>query len=137
MTPRRLVTRFYEEVWNRADTSAIPELFHPDCVFRGSLGAERRGHEGIADYVREVTGALSGYRCEIEALVVEDERAFARMRFSGRHSGAFLGFAPTGREVSWAGAALFECPGGRIRSLWVLGDLAGLHTQLEAQARES
>lgn len=137
MTPRRLVTRFYEEVWNRADTVPIPELFHPDCVFRGSLGAERRGHEGIADYVREVTGALSGYRCDIEALVVEDERAFARMRFSGRHSGAFLGFTPTGREVSWSGAALFECPGGRIRSLWVLGDLAGLRAQLEAQARES
>ncbi|HUF87794.1 MAG TPA: ester cyclase [Thermohalobaculum sp.] len=135
MTPRRLVTRFYEEVWNRADPAAIPELFHPDCVFRGSLGAERHGHEGLAAYVREVTGALSGYRCEIEALVVEDERAFARMRFSGRHTGEFLGFAPTGRELSWAGAALFECGGGRIRSLWVLGDLAGLRAQLEGQAR--
>ena len=137
MTPRRLVTRFYEEVWNRADTSAIPELFHADCVFRGSLGAERRGHEGLADYVREVTGALAGYRSEIEALVVEDERAFAKMRFSGRHTGPFLGFAPTGAEVSWAGAALFQCEGGRIRSLWVLGDLAGLRAQLEAQAREA
>lgn len=137
MTPRRLVTRFYEEVWNRGDTAAIPELFHADCVFRGSLGAERRGHEGVAAYVREVTGALEGYRCEIEALVVEDERAFAKMRFTGRHSGDFLGFPPTGREVSWAGAALFECEQGRIRALWVLGDLAGLRAQLEAQAGEA
>lgn len=137
MTPRRLVTRFYEEVWNRADPAPIPELFHPDCVFRGSLGAERHGHEGLAAYLREVTGALSGYRCEIEALVVEDERAFARMRFSGRHTGEFLGFAPTGRELSWAGAALFACDGGRIRSLWVLGDLAGLRAQLEGQAGEA
>ena len=137
MTPRRLVTRFYEEVWNRADTSAIPELFHPDCVFRGSLGAERRGHEGLAEYVREVTGALGGYRCDIEALVVEDERAFAKMRFSGWHRGEFLGFPPTGSEVSWAGAALFQCEGARIRSLWVLGDLAALRAQLEAQAREA
>ena len=134
MTPRRLVTRFYEEVWNRASTVAIPELFHADCVFRGSLGAERRGHEGLSAYVREVTGALGGYRCDIEALVVEDERAFAKMRFSGRHTGEFLGFPPTGREVSWAGAALFECDASRIRSLWVLGDLEGLRSQLDAQA---
>ncbi len=135
MTPRRLVTRFYEEVWNRADTGPIPELFHESCAFRGSLGAERQGHDGVAAYVREVTGALEGFRCEIEALVVEEERAFAKMRFSGRHTGPLLGHAPTGAEVSWAGAALFECADGRIRSLWVLGDIAGLMAQLEALAR--
>ncbi len=134
MEPRRLVSRFYDEVWNRPDPSVIPQLFHEDCVFRGSLGAERRGHQQLADYVREVTGALSGYRCEIETLVVEGERAFARMRFTGRHTGRFLGFAPTGAEVAWEGAALFETDAGRIRTLWVLGDLAGLTAKLELQA---
>ena len=134
MEPRRLVARFYDEVWNRPDPSVIPQLFHEDCVLRLSLGAERRGHEGLADYVREVTGALSDYRCEIETLVVEGERAFARMRFSGRHTGPFMGFAPTGAEIAWAGAALFDTDDGRIRSLWVLGDLAGLTALLERQA---
>ncbi len=134
MEPRRLVTRFYDEVWNRPDASVIPQLFHQDCVLRLSLGVDRRGHEGLADYVREVTGALGDYHCEIEALVVEGERAFARMRFSGRHTGPFLGFAPTGAEIAWQGAALFDTGDGRIRSLWVLGDLAGLTAQLERQA---
>jgi predicted ester cyclase len=134
MQPRRLVNRFYDEVWNRPDTSVIPKLFHEDCVFRGSLGAERRGHDGLADYVREVTGALSNYHCDIETLVVERERAFAKMQFTGCHSGQFLGFAPTGAEIAWTGAALFETDGGRIRSLWVLGDLAGLTALLKRQA---
>ena len=135
MTPRRLVTRFYDEVWNRADTGPIAELFHEACRFRGSLGVEGEGREPLAAYVREVTGALEGFRCEIEALVVEDERAFAKVRFSGRHAGELLGFPPTGREVHWAGAALFECAGGRIRTLWVLGDLAGLRAQLDEGVR--
>jgi steroid delta-isomerase-like uncharacterized protein len=135
MEPRRLVTRFYDEVWNRPDPSVIPRLFHEDCVFRGSLGTERHGHEGLADYVREVTGALADYRCDIEVMVAEGENVFARMRFSGRHTGSFLGFAPTGAEVAWKGAALFETEDGRIRSLWVLGDLAGLTALLEQQAR--
>ena len=134
MQPRRLVNRFYDEVWNRPDTSVIPKLFHEDCVFRGSLGNECHGHDGLAEYVRAVTGALSGFRCEIEVLVVERERAFAKMRFSGGHAGPFLGFAPTGATVAWAGAALFETTSGRIRSLWVLGDLAGLTALLERQA---
>ena len=61
MEPRRLVTRFYDEVWNRPDPSIIPQLFHEDCVFRGSLGVERHGHAGLAAYVGEVTGALADY----------------------------------------------------------------------------
>jgi steroid delta-isomerase-like uncharacterized protein len=134
MQPRRLVNRFYDEVWNRPDTSIIPKLFHEDCVFRDSLGVERHGHGELADYVHEVTGALGDYRCEIEALVVERERAFAKMRFIGRHTGPFLGFAPTGAEVVWTGVALFETDSGRIRSLWVLGDLVGLTALLERQA---
>ena len=134
MEPRRLVTRFYDEVWNRPDPSVIPQLFHEDCVLRLSLGVERRGHEGMADYVREVTAAIAGFHCEIEALVVEAERAFAKMRFSGRHTGPLLGFAPTGAEIAWEGAALFDTEGGRIRSLWVLGDLAGLTALLERHA---
>ena len=134
MEPRRLVSRFYDEVWNRPDPSVIPQLFHPDCVLRLSLGVDRRGHAGMADYVREVTAALSDYRCDIETLVVEGERAFARMRFTGRHTGPFLGFAPTGAEIAWSGAALFDTDDGRIRSLWVLGDLAGLTALLERQA---
>ena len=137
MEPRRLVNRFYDEVWNRPDISVIPKLFHEDCIFRGSLGTERRGHQGLAEYVREVTGALSDYRCDIEALVVEGERAFAKMRFTGRHTGQFLDFAPTGQEISWSGAALFECEKGRVRSLWVLGDVAGLTALLKSQAAKT
>ena len=63
-----------------------------------------------------------------------DDRAFARMRFSGRHTAPFRGFAPTGREVSWAGAALFRFADEVIAEIWVLGDLAGLDTLLAEQA---
>ena len=52
------------------------------------------------------------------------------MRFSGRHVGAMRGFAPTGREVSWTGAALFRFEGGAIEEPWVLGGPTGLEEQL-------
>ena len=56
------------------------------------------------------------------------------MQFSGTHSGPFLGHAPTGKRVSWQGAALFTFRGGRIAELWVLGDLAALEAQLRENA---
>jgi len=45
-----------------------------------------------------------------------------------------MGFAPTGRPVEWAGAALFTLQGGKIADLWVLGDVAGLQEQLKRNA---
>ena len=56
------------------------------------------------------------------------------MRFEGIHYGPFMGFAPTGRPVEWAGAALFRLKGGKIADLWVLGDVNGLRELLQRNA---
>ena len=53
------------------------------------------------------------------------------MLFGGRHTGAFLGRAPTGRDIKWAGAAFFTFEHQLVRDLWVLGDLVELNTQLD------
>jgi len=136
MNVKQLVASFYADIWNRGDLSAIPALLREDFSFRGSLGSERRGHAGFADYVSMVRSALADYRCDILDLVVEDGRAFARMRFSGVHVAPFLGHEPSGRRVEWLGAALFTVAAdGRIADLWVLGDTQSLTAQLEANAR--
>lgn len=45
------VRRFYEVLWDAHDKDAIPTVLHEDFTFRGSLGQEKRGHGGFADYV--------------------------------------------------------------------------------------
>ena len=134
MTPRQAVEAFYDRVWNRGDKAAIPELIHDDFTFRGSLGPIMTGHAAFSTYVDAVTEALADYRCTILDVVSEGERAFARMRFEGIHRAPFLGFAPTGRRVEWAGAALFTLKSDKIADLWVLGDLQGLREQLQRNA---
>ncbi len=105
---RRQVRRFYDEIWNRADLTAIPDLLAADVTFRGSLGPVLTGPAEFADYVREVTAALGDYRCEIVTLVAEGDRVAARMTFSGVHRGPLLGMPATGRRVSWAGGRLLH-----------------------------
>jgi len=126
MSAPKLVQDFYQRIWNAGELGAIAELLAEGFVFRGSLGNEMRGRADFADYVRSVRGSLSNYRCDILDCVCEGDRAFARMRFSGLHTGEFRGYAPTGRLISWLGAALFRFERQAIAELWVLGDLAGL-----------
>jgi predicted ester cyclase len=125
-----MVEEFYARIWNAGDEGAAQRLLAPELRLRGSTGVGLEGIGPFLDYVRLIRSALADYRCAIEDVLVDGDRAFARMRFAGRHVGRFLGVAPTGRELQWAGAALFRIEAGRIRSVWVLGDVDGLKQQL-------
>jgi steroid delta-isomerase-like uncharacterized protein len=127
---RDLVQAFYDVVWNRGDEAMARRILAADFAFRGSIGLEKRGPDGFIDYMRLIRGALSGYRCEIVVLIADADRAAARMRFRGNHTGTFLGFAPTGRPIEWAGAAFFRFADDQIVELWVLGDTQELRHQL-------
>jgi steroid delta-isomerase-like uncharacterized protein len=131
---RTAVMAFYEDVWNHRNTAHVPDLFHEGFTFRGSLGPEKRGYAEFCDYVDAVTGALADYVCTVQTVVVEADRAFAKVLFSGVHRAEFLGFPATGKQVCWVGVALFTFVGEKISDLWVLGDLDGLRRQLAGNA---
>jgi steroid delta-isomerase-like uncharacterized protein len=132
---RAIIRAFYEELWNKHDKSQIPKLLCEDVSFRGSLGQEQHGHAGFAAYVDFVHAVLSDYRCEMQEMIVEGNKAFARLLFSGIHRAEFFGYQPTGKRVEWAGAAVFTFAGEKISSLWVLGDVHALLQQLVNNAR--
>ena len=132
MEIRDLVRLFYDRLWNEVDLGLADELLHADVTFRGSVGVGANGCREVCDYVRMVTTALSGYRCDIESLIVEGDRAAAKVRFSGVHTGEFLGYPPTGRHVEWIGTAFFAADANRLRDVWVLGDLESLRAQLRS-----
>lgn len=126
----RQVRKFYSEIWDRKNFHEIPNVLHDDFVFRGSLGRHKNGHEGFKEYVCYVHSGLSDYRCIVKELVIQPEKVFAKMKFTGTHSSEFMNFPATNKKVSWAGAALFTFIGESISSLWVLGDLKSLEQQL-------
>jgi predicted ester cyclase len=129
-TPK-LVEEFYTRIWNRGELDDVTDLLASEFTFRGSLGTQLTGRDAFKTYVRSVRDSLSDYHCEILTCVSEGDRAFAQMRFSGRHTAYFRGHAPTGKPVHWLGAALFRFEGDRIVDVWVLGDLVGLDAVLK------
>ena len=133
--PASNIRAFYEELWNKHDKSQIPELLHADFSFRGSLGQEQSGLAGVATYVHFVHAVLSDYRCLIQAMIAQGDKAFARLLFSGIHRAEFFGYQPTRKRIEWAGAAVFTFAGEKICSPWVLGDVHGLLRQMANTAR--
>lgn len=134
MTTHPLVSAFYARVWNTGERTALDDLVTDDFHFKGSLGAPVIGRDAFWGMVSFVRGALSDYHCTIVDCVTEGDRAFARMRFAGTHTGSFRGHESSGRRVEWQGAALFDFAGGRIVRLWVLSDTAALDAALAGSA---
>ena len=129
---RELVKGFIADIWNRGDVDLIKKICHPSLRFNGHVGMDRVGHEGFARMVITVREALTDYHCEIHSMVVESNKAFCRLKFTGKHTGTLLGYPPTGKTVSWVGASEFTCKKGQILKVWELGDVKTLEAQLRS-----
>ena len=125
-----LVRRFYEDMWKRFDTGVFLELLEPDITFRGSLGQEKRGYNGLAEYVGFIQSAFPDFHNQVLDVVADEDRVFARLSYSGTHEGEVFGIRATGKRFKYSEAALFTFRGSRISDVWVLGDIHGLIQQL-------
>jgi predicted ester cyclase len=134
LSPQKEMVRiFFKEMWDKADKSLIPKIFHPNFTFRGSLGPTLCGYEQFAGYVDMVTGALSQYTSDILDIVEEGNKVCAKLRYHGHQRAELLGYPPTGRHVWWYGTPFFTFDDEKVRDLWVLGDVHGLIEQLKAR----
>jgi predicted ester cyclase len=130
---RLLIERFYLEMWNRFNKTIIPDILTDDLRFRGSLGQSKTGQAEFGEYVDFIQRAFPDFSNVIEEIISEGDKSFAKLAYSGTHRGEVFGIAPTGRFIRYAGAAVFTFRGDRIAEVWVLGDIHGLISQLEAK----
>ena len=135
LSPQKETVRvFYKELWDHANKSLIPRIFHERFTFRGSLGPELVGHDEFAGYVDLVTGAFGDYTTDILAMIEEGNRVSGKMRFRGFHRKELFGVPASGRHVWWIGMPIFTFEGDKVRDLFVLGDIHGLIGRLKGEA---
>lgn len=131
---KNLVRHFFDEMWNPWNFEKADELLAPEIVFRGTLGDELHGRDAFRAYMRKVQAAFPDFHNAIEEISAEEDRVVARTRYRGTHRGEIFGLAPTGKAITYAGAAFFRIADGKIVHGWVLGDIVSLLRQLGASS---
>ena len=132
-TNKKVIRRYYEELWNVWNFDKATEFLSAEIVFRGSLGTETQGREAFCEYMREVRRAFQDFHNSIVDLIAEGGEVVARLNYTGTHSGELFGIAPTGRQITYQGAAFFQISDGLVTQGWVLGDLLSLLKSLGAR----
>ena len=102
--------------------------------FRGSIGLQVNGHDGFAGYMQTIRDAFPDFHNRIDEIIVTDDRAAARLTYTGTHDGPLFDHAATGAPIEYAGVAMFTMAGGKITKVWVLGDRLALLQQIGAIA---
>ncbi|HET7903970.1 MAG TPA: ester cyclase [Candidatus Eisenbacteria bacterium] len=135
MTPPRheleeIARRWIEEIWRPGDLATFDELHAPGFRDRsaGGRGDTRNDYRRmLADFYV----AFPDFRTTIEDLVADEARGTVAIRWTaaGTHRGAYLGAAPTGRAMRFAGIEIIRVAEGRIVERW--GEWDGMDLLLQ------
>lgn len=123
--------RLFEEAWNAGDLAVADELIAESAVNHDPANPEAgTGPEGFKDLVRMYRGGFPDLRFEVEDLVVADDRAVARWRTTGTHTGDLAGMPATGKQTSVTGITINRVEAGQVVETWSEWDNFGLMQQL-------
>lgn len=129
MSNREVINRALECFANPAQRSRYFDLYAEDIVLHGYVGVGP-GLEGVKQYYETFWSAFPDSQVKAEEIVEQGDRVALRLLITGTHLGPFLGIAPTGRTVSFAGMTILRFRDGKCVERWSVTDSVSLLIQL-------
>jgi steroid delta-isomerase-like uncharacterized protein len=115
------VRRYYEDVLNAGDVSALQELAVAQYDEHDPLPGQTTGREGLQQRVRMLRDAFHAH-FTIEDLIAENDKVVARWTSRGTHVAEFLGIPPTGKPYTIAGIDNHRLVDGKLAEHWHVVD---------------
>jgi steroid delta-isomerase-like uncharacterized protein len=126
-----VLSRYYEEMFNKADMTVADEVFAPDYVSHHNdpVGLPP-GPEGVKQFVAATREGFPDIHLTVEDMFAEGDKAASRWTLRGTNSGPFFGNPATGRPAEWEGVVITRFAGGRMAEEWYNFDQLRLLQQL-------
>jgi steroid delta-isomerase-like uncharacterized protein len=132
MSHEALMREAYERI-NDGDVDGFGELLRDDFVEHEDIGGAPPTKEGVQEFFRMLLAAFSDHHFEPEDMIASDDKVVTRFRFTGTHSGEFLGVPATGKSVDIQGVDIvrFDDEGKGVEH-WGVSDTLTMLQQLGA-----
>ena len=127
---KKIVLRWKDEIWNKRNLNIVDELYAPDYIGHivGAPGPVR-GREALKQLIAAYFAAFD-IQWMTEFLVAEGDMVVAYDTFRFKHTGAFQGIPPTGKEATITSVDIYRIVDGKIVEQWVEANLLSLMQQL-------
>ena len=114
--------RTLEEIFPNVDAHGLAEVVHPDCVNHEAPAGAPQGLLGMTQSMRMLQAAFSDRRWEIHQVIGEGDTVVLHCTFSGRHTGPFMGLAPTNRPFAYRQIHIIRFQDGKGIEHWAVRD---------------
>src|SRR5207245_10071842 len=111
---KRLVRRRLNDVVEEWKVAVVDEIFHPDFVNHEAGPRTPPGPEGLKVTVRWLRDAFSDLDYDIQDEIDAGDKVVVRVISSGRHTGEFIGFKPTGKTYGAQQLHMYRHADGKI-----------------------
>jgi predicted ester cyclase len=128
---KAVVRRWHDEFQNKGNVDVIDELIDAKCVLHiDPQPTDVREHwkQGHATF----RAAFSDAHLTNEDMIAEGDKVVTRWTWRVKHTGEWMGIAPTGKQVEITGISIHRIAGGKIVEDWASADELGMMQQLGA-----
>jgi steroid delta-isomerase-like uncharacterized protein len=109
--------RFFEDVYNKGNPSALDELAAPDFVSH-DRGNPTHDRDGVKQIVSAIRGAFPDVHFTADDVLAEGDRVAARFTMTGTHRGDFMGVPATGKPIVVTGIDIVRFSDGKAVEHW-------------------
>ena len=117
----------------RRDFAAAAELLSPDFTINlAGVPYQMRGPRIWRKNTEMFFNAFPDIQIETQDIFAADDKVAVRVRFTGTHTGEFLGNQPSQRRVDYQSYELYRIADGKIAEEWICADMLTILTQIGA-----
>jgi predicted SnoaL-like aldol condensation-catalyzing enzyme len=121
---KAVVRRFYEEIWNKGDMTAIDEIWAV-----GPVEDEKKNVTGFRTIFPDI-------HFTIEDEIAKGDKVAVRWTMRGTHKSEFMGIPATGKQITVEGMNFWRVAGGKLAEEWLSLDWLSLRNQLDVTSTE-
>ena len=127
---KKLVLHWKDEIWNNRNLNIVDELYSTDYIGHivGAPGPVR-GRETLKQMIAPYFAAFD-IHITSEFLIAEGDLVAVYDTFHFKHTGAFQGIPPTGKEATLSSTDIYRIVDGKIVEQWTEANMLSLMQQL-------
>jgi len=130
---KKLLVRWFEEVWNKGRAGAIDGLLDKDAIVHGlanETGEPIVGLDAFREFHQRSYNSFPDIVVTVDDTLAEGDKVVARCTVRGQHTGESLGFAATNKPIMITGIAIARVKDGKIVEAWNNFDFLTMYQQI-------
>lgn len=125
-TPAEVGRLWFDKIWNERDASMAHQLMAENAIGYLEGGRQIVGPGSFLEFQRQFLDTIPDLQLEVLDSVSDENAVCVQWQAKGTHTGAGMGFPPSGRQVSFNGVTWFKVKDGQVaegRDFWNMNGL--------------